>query len=59
MKSEEEGYVMTKVVKRSGNEVTVEVRIWLDGTLQEMEGANQEATNEGRLLCDARSAGAV
>jgi hypothetical protein len=33
MKSEEEGYVMTKVVKRSGNEVTVEVRIWLDGNL--------------------------
>jgi hypothetical protein len=46
MKSEEKWYVMAKVVKRSGNEVTVEVRIWLDGTLLEMEGANQEATNE-------------
>jgi hypothetical protein len=37
---------MAKVVKRSGNEVTVEVTVRLEGTLLEMEGAIQEATNE-------------
>jgi len=37
---------MAKVVKRSGNEVTVEVTVRLDGTLLEMERAIQEATNE-------------
>jgi hypothetical protein len=46
VKLEKEGYVMAKVVKRSGNEVTVEVTVRLDGTLLEMERAIQEATNE-------------
>jgi hypothetical protein len=36
---------MAKVVSKSGNEVTVEVRVQLKGSLLEMEGAIQEATN--------------
>ncbi|NEV64918.1 ISKra4 family transposase [Thiorhodococcus minor] len=36
---------MVKVVKRSGSEVTVEVTVSLEGSLLEMEGAIQEATN--------------
>jgi hypothetical protein len=36
---------MTKVVRRSGEEVTVEVTVRLNGSLLEMEGAIQEATN--------------
>ena len=35
--------VLAKVLSRSGNEVTVTVR--LEGSLLEMEGAIQEATN--------------
>jgi hypothetical protein len=36
---------MAKVVRRSGNEVTVEVSVRLDGSLLEMEEAIQAATN--------------
>jgi len=36
---------MAEVVKRSGDEVTVEVTVQLNGSLLEMEGAIQEATN--------------
>jgi hypothetical protein len=36
---------MAKVVKRSGSEVIVEVSVRLGGSLLEMEGAIQEATN--------------
>jgi hypothetical protein len=36
---------MTKVVRRSGEEVTVEVTVRLNGSLLEMESAIQEATN--------------
>ena len=36
---------MAKVVRRSGTEVTVEVTVELGGTLLEMEGAIQEASN--------------
>lgn len=36
---------MARVVKRSGEEVTVEVTVRLSGSLLEMEGAIQEATN--------------
>ena len=36
---------MTKVVRRSGEEVTVEVTVRLSGSLLDMEGAIQEATN--------------
>lgn len=36
---------MTKVVGRSGDEVTVEVTVRLSGSLLEMEGAIQEAAN--------------
>ncbi|WP_295430879.1 ISKra4 family transposase [uncultured Thiodictyon sp.] len=36
---------MTKVVRRSGDEVTVEVTVRLSGSLLDMEGAIQEATN--------------
>jgi hypothetical protein len=41
------------VVKRSGEEVTVEVTVRLSGTLLEMEGAIQEATNAvGRCVTE-------
>jgi len=36
---------MAKVVSKSGTEVTVQVRVQLKGSLLEMEGAIQEATN--------------
>ncbi|MBK1702738.1 hypothetical protein CKO22_18125, partial [Thiococcus pfennigii] len=36
---------MATVVKRSGEEVTVEVTVRLRGSLLEMEGAIQEAAN--------------
>ena len=36
---------MATVVKRSGEEMTVEVTVRLSGSLLEMEGAIQEATN--------------
>ncbi len=36
---------MAKVLRRSGTEVTLEVTVDLEGTLLEMEGAIQEATN--------------
>lgn len=36
---------MAEVVRRSGDEVTVEVTVQLNGSLLEMEGAIQEATN--------------
>jgi len=36
---------MTKVVRISGDEVTVEVTVRLSGSLLDMEGAIQEATN--------------
>lgn len=36
---------MAKVVKRSGNEVSVEVSVRLEGSLLEMEEAIQAATN--------------
>jgi hypothetical protein len=36
---------MAKVVKRSGEEVTVEVTVWLRGSLLEMEAAILEASN--------------
>jgi hypothetical protein len=36
---------VAKVISRSGNEVTVEVSVRLDGSLLEMEGAIQEAAN--------------
>ena len=39
---------MTKVVRRSGEEVTVEVTVRLSGSLLDMEGAIQEATNAVR-----------
>ena len=36
---------MAKVLRRSGDEVTVEVTVQLTGSLLEMESAIQEATN--------------
>ena len=36
---------MAKVLRRSGTEVTLEVTVDLRGTLLEMEGAIQEASN--------------
>jgi len=48
-----EGTVVTKVVKRSGDEVTVEVTVSLSGTLLEMEAAIQEASNAvGRCVTE-------
>ncbi len=44
---------MATVVKRSGEEVTVEVTVRLSGSLLEMEGAIQEATNAvGRCVTE-------
>lgn len=44
---------MATVVKRSGDEFTVEVTVRLSGTLLEMEGAIQEATNAvGRCVTE-------
>ena len=44
---------MTKVIRRSGNEVTVEVTVSLNGTLLEMEAAIQEASNAvGRCVTE-------
>ncbi|MGA8008349.1 MAG: ISKra4 family transposase [Thiomonas sp.] len=44
---------MATVVKRSGDEVTVEVTVRLSGTLLEMEGAIQEASNAlGRCVTE-------
>ena len=45
---------MTKVVRVSGDEVTVEVTVRLSGSLLDMEGAIQEATNAvGRCVTEA------
>ncbi|MCP3881260.1 MAG: ISKra4 family transposase [Sulfitobacter sp.] len=44
---------MTKVIRRSGDEVTVEVTVQLNGTLLEMEAAIQEASNAvGRCVTE-------
>lgn len=44
---------MAKVVRRTGTEVTVEVTVDLRGTLLEMEGAIQEASNAvGRCVTE-------
>lgn len=44
---------MATVVKRSGEEVTVEVTVRLSGSLLEMEGTIQEATNAvGRCVTE-------
>ena len=40
-----EGFRVAKVVRRTGTQVTVEVTVDLQGTLLEMEGAIQEASN--------------
>lgn len=44
---------MTQVIRHSGEEVTVEVTVRLDGSLLQMEGAIQEATNAvGRCVSE-------
>ena len=45
---------VAKVLRRSGTEVTLEVTVGLRGTLLEMEGAIQEASNAvGRCATEA------